>query len=93
MEEYLVILNRKFVFGKKINAPNKPNKRYDKAAASASVLPVIIETKKRSVNVPKLAPRMKGIAFFKLIKRATARGTSNPMVILDEKTVIQGGRA
>ena len=48
--------------------------------------PRIIAARKMSVEVPSLAPKMKGIAFFKLIKRATARGTNNSIVMLEENT-------
>ena len=39
------------------------------------------------MNVPKSAPRIKGIAFLRLMRRATARGTSKLIVMLDEKTI------
>jgi len=36
--------------------------------------------------VPKSAPNMKGIAFLRFINLATASGTNNPIVILEENT-------
>lgn len=38
------------------------------------------------MNVPNLAPRINGIAFFRLINLDTVRGTSKPIVMFEEKT-------
>ncbi len=86
-EVCFVSLNKNFVFGKKIAFPSRANNRKASDVANAGVLLIIRETKNVSVNVPKFAPRIKGIAFFKLIKRATANGTNNPMVMLEENTI------
>lgn len=85
-EVYFVSLKRKFVFGRKIIAPRTANNAYAIAVASASGLLMIIEARKTSVNVPRSAPRINGIAFFRLINLATASGTNSPIVMLDEKT-------
>ena len=86
-EVYFVTLNKKFIFGKNMIPPRTLNNKEVIAVANANVFPIIIEAKNTSVNVPKFAPRIKGIAFFKLIKRATAKGTNKPIVMLEEKTI------
>ena len=63
------------------------NRKLIIATASALVLPIIREARKRSVNVPKSAPKIKGIAFLRLIKRATAKGTNKLIVMLEENTI------
>ena len=45
---------------------------------------IIKAAKKVSVKVPKFAPKINGMALFNPIKRVTANGTNNPIVILDE---------
>ena len=75
------------MFGRKIIPPINPKSITVSATASEEVFPIISETKMRSVNVPRSAPKMNGIAFFRLIKRDTANGTKSPIVILDEKTI------
>lgn len=73
--------------GRKIIPPIIPKSMTVSATANDDVLPIINETRIRSVNVPRSAPRMNGIAFFRLIRRETANGTRSPIVMLDEKTI------
>jgi len=47
---------------------------------------IIREARITYVEVPKSAPIINGIAFFKVINLETANGTSNPIVIDEEKT-------
>ena len=47
--------------------------------------PRIIAARKMSVEVPSLAPKMKGIAFFKLIKRATGHLSKSHLTLYDNK--------
>ncbi len=75
------------MFGRKIRAPTIANIAYEIAVARAVALPMMIDARKTSVNVPRSAPIMKGIAFLRLMILATARGTNNPIVILDEKRI------
>lgn len=51
------------------------------------ISPIIIEARKISVVVPRSAPNIKGIAFFSVIRRETAKGTKSPIVILDENKI------
>ncbi len=86
-EVNFVILWSNFVFGRKIITPIKAKRKYAIAVANAFVFPIMSATRKVSVKVPRSAPSMKGIAFFRLMSLATARGTSKPIVILEEKTM------
>ena len=47
---------------------------------------IINEARITSVEVPKSAPIINGMAFFRFINLETANGTSNPIVIDEEKT-------
>ena len=49
--------------------------------------PRIKEAIKRLLAVPRSAPRINGIAFFKLINRIAAKGTNRPIVMLEENKI------
>jgi hypothetical protein len=70
-----------------MRAPNRLNKKKIKKIDNALTFPIIIEAKKTSIVVPKLAPIIKGIAFFKFMSLATAKGTKRLIVMLEEKTI------
>ena len=76
-----------FVFGKNIIAPTIANKAYARATANAGVSLIIRAAMNVSVKVPRSAPRMKGIAFLRLKRRAIARGTRRPIVMLEENRI------
>ena len=75
------------MFGKKITAPRIANNANAKKQAIAVTFPRIKEAIKRLLAVPRSAPRINGIAFFKLINRIAAKGTNRPIVMLEENKI------
>ena len=63
------------------------NKANAKKQAIAFMFPRKIEATNKLLVVPKSAPSMKGMAFFRLITLATAKGTNSPMVMLEENKI------
>ena len=75
------------MFGRNIIAAIIGRMKYEIEVARARGLFIMSAASKMSVEVPKSAPRIKGIVFFKLIRRELARGTKSPIVIDDENTI------
>ena len=75
------------MFGKKIRAPTTAKSAKAIKVARAFTFPITNDARRTSVVVPRSAPRINGIAFFKFIRRAIASGTNSPIVIPDEKSI------